>query len=275
MTQIAVLASTALGAAVRDRWFVVIGGAFCALTLGASALALVGTDVIGFSAFDRTAGTLIGLTLLFIPLLALTIGAGWLAARRESGALGLVLAQPVSRAQVFVGEYLGVAAALIGASATGFGLAAGVLSFRVGPERLAAYLALVALSMLLALAVLGLGFLVSARAPTHSRALGLGVVLWLALVVLSDLGILGLAVSAQLGARGVFWLTMANPVDVFRIAAILMVVHSPDLTGPVGMYATSRFGETGTVGLLLAALAGWIAVSFTAGLVLFCLRREP
>ncbi len=275
MTPLTVLASTALGAAVRDRWFVVIGGAFCALTLGASALALVGTDVVGFSAFDRTAGTLIGLTLLFIPLLALTIGAGWLAARRESGALGLVLAQPVSRAQVFLGEYLGVAAALIGASAAGFGLAGGVLSFRVGPERMAAYLALVALSMLLALAVLGLGFLVSARAPTHSRALGLGVVLWLALVVLSDLGILGVAVSAQLGARGLFWLAMANPVDVFRIAAILTVVHSPDLTGPVGMYATSRFGETGTVGLLLAVLVGWIAVSFTVGLVLFSLRREP
>jgi Cu-processing system permease protein len=275
MTPVAVLASTALGASVRDRWFVSVAGAFCALTLGASALALVGTDVVGFSAFDRTAGTLIGLTLLFIPLLGLTIGAGWLAARRESGALGIVLAQPVSRAQVFAGEYLGVAAALLGASAAGFGLAGAVLSFRVGPERLAAYLALVALAMLLALAVLSLGFLVSTQAPTHSRALGLGVVLWLVMVVLSDLGILGVAVSARLGAEGLFWLAAANPVDVFRIAAILTVVHSPDLTGPVGAYAVTRFGESGAVGLLLAVLAAWIAVPCFVGLVLFCRRREP
>lgn len=275
MTPLAVFASSALRAAVRDRWFAVIGGAFCVLTLGGSALALAGADVVGFSAFDRTAGTLIGLTLLFIPLLALTVGAGWLAARRESGALGLVLAQPVTRAHLFLGEFLGVAAALSGAAVVGFGLAGAVLSFRVGPERLDAYLALAGLSVLLALAVLGLGFLISAGAPSHSRALGLGVLVWLVLVVLGDLGMLGLAVSAQLGARGLFWLAMANPVDVFRIAAILTVVRSPDLTGPVGMYAASRFGETGTVALLVAVLAAWTVLPLVAGLGAFCRRREP
>jgi len=269
------LAWIGVAGAVRDRWFGIVALAFSALTLLVSAAALTGTDVVGFSAFDRTAASLISLTLLFVPLLGLVLGSGWIAGQRESGVLSLLLAQPVSRAQVYAAEYAGVAAAVVGATVAGFGLAGLVLSVRVGSERVAAYLSHTGLSVLLAVASLSIGFLVSAASPTYGRAVGLGLFLWLLLVVLSDLGILGVALSARIGAAGLFWLAVANPVDVYRIAAILSVVHAPDLTGAVGLYAASLFGETGARAVLLGVLTGWVVAPFAAGLTIFCRRAEP
>lgn len=269
------LAWLGVAGAVRDRWFVVVAAAFSVLTLLVSGTALAGVDVIGFSAFDRTASSLISLTLLFVPLLGLVLGSGWLAGQRESGVLAVVLAQPVSRLQVFVAEYAGVAAAVVGATAAGFGASGLVLSLRVGPERLGAFLWLAGLSVLLALATLGLGFVISALAATYGRAVGAGLLLWLVLVVLSDLAVLGVALSARVGAAGLFWMALANPVDVYRIAAILSIVHSPDLTGAVGLYAASRFGKAGARAVLVAALGGWVVLPFLVGLAAFCGRRTP
>jgi Cu-processing system permease protein len=270
-----VLAQAAVQAATRDRWFAIIAGAFSLLILATSAIGLSGGEIVGFSTFDRTAASLISLTLLFVPLLGLMLGAGWLAAKRESGALGIVLAQPVTRVEVFAGEFLGVTAALIASIAVGFGLAATILGLRVGPDRIVPYLTLTGLAAMLALSVLGIGFLISAVATRHAQALGLGIFIWLVLVIVSDFAMLGIAVTARLGIEGLLWLLMANPVDVYRIAAILSVVHSPEFTGPVGLYMVSRLGAGGAVSLLCALLACWAVLPFSAGLFLFCRRSEP
>jgi hypothetical protein len=51
-----------------------------------------------------------------------------------------------------------------------------------------------------------------------------------------------------------------NPVSAFRLAAIVGVTGSAELTGPVGLYAADRLGLPG----LLAALAG-VMLIWTAG----------
>jgi len=252
-------------AVLRDRWFISVAGAFGSLVIAAALVALGSVDVLGVSAFGRVAATLIHLGMLFIPLIGLTVGAVWIAGERESGSLVLLLSQPVERRTVFSAKYLGVAWGMTGAVAVGFGAAGLLLALRAGTDRIPAFLWLVALSSLLALAMLATGFLISAGSPSRSRALGTALLVWLALVIVSDLGILGTAMILRLPAWAVLVLGSLNPVSAFRLAAIVGITGSADLTGPVGLYAADRLGFAGLLGALVLILAAWTGGAYLLG----------
>jgi Cu-processing system permease protein len=260
-----VLARWDARAILRDRWFISIAGAFAVLTVASAAVAMAGADVIGVSAFGRAAATLVHLGMLFIPLLGLTAGALWLAGERESGSLAMLLSQPVDRATVYAGKFLGVAWGMTGAVAVGLGSAGVLLALRAGTDRIFGYLWLVALSVLLALATLAVGFAVSAGAPGRSRALGTALVAWLALVIVSDLGVLGTALVLRLPAAAVLALGSLNPVSAFRLAAVVGISGRPDVTGPVGIYAADRLGMGGMNALMVGILLAWTIGAYLVG----------
>ncbi|MCB0175574.1 MAG: ABC transporter permease subunit, partial [Anaerolineae bacterium] len=93
--------------------------------------------------------------------MALTIGAGSLAGERERGTLGYLLAQPINRAEVLLGKYLGLAASLLGALALGFGLSAIVIAGQGGQTDAGAFGLMAGFAFILALGMLSLGFLIS------------------------------------------------------------------------------------------------------------------
>jgi Cu-processing system permease protein len=274
MNSVRVLARWDTRAVLRDRWFVSAAAAFGALTLAAAALALASPAIAGLSSFDRITATLIHLTMLFAPLLGLTAGAGWIAGERETGALVALLSQPLQRTELFAGKYLGVARALLAAMLVGFGTAGMLLAARVGTDRLPAFLWLVVLALVLAVASLSLGFLLSATAPNRSRALGAALLAWLVLVIVSDLGILGTALILRLPAPVVLVLAALNPVSAFRMAAILGVSGTAELLGPVGLYAAERLGPAGLMAALCAVLVFWAAGAYYAGRIRFARAVE-
>ena len=256
-------------ALLRDRWFGVLAGAFALLTLTAAAAALGAADIAGVSSFDRVAATLVHLAALLVPLIGLTVGAVWLAQDRESGVLELLLAQPVDAPTVFTGKALGVARTVIAGLLAGYGVAGTMLALRVGVDRLPAFLWVVGLSALLALATLAVGFAISAGAPTRSRALGWALLVWLSLVVLSDLGILATALILRLPVTVVLALGVLNPVSAFRLASILAISGSGDLAGAVGLYAAERLGSGALTALLMLVLLLWTVAAFLLGRLRF------
>lgn len=249
----------------RDRWFLVAAATFSLLTFAASAAALSSVGILSVSSFGRVAATLVHLAMLFIPLLGLTVGAGWIAGERESGSLSLLLAQPVARDAVFTGTYLGVARSLMSATLIGFGGAGLVLALRTGPDHLSAYLWLVGLSVLLSLASLSMGLAISASAANRSKALAAALFVWLALTLVSDLAVLATSVILRLPAPVVLVLGVINPVSAFRLAAIVGVAGSAELAGPVGVYAADLLGVPGFLALLTVVLLLWIAGPFAFG----------
>ena len=126
-------------------------------------LALASSGMVGFAGFGRTAASLINLVLLIIPLMALTIGAQSLSGEMERGTMGYLLAQPVGRFEVFLGKYLGLALSLLASLAMGFGISGLVMALSgSGAADPSAYVTLVLLAFLLSLAMLSVGFLISA-----------------------------------------------------------------------------------------------------------------
>jgi Cu-processing system permease protein len=222
--------------------------------------------------FGRTAASLINALLLFVPLLGLSLGAAALAGDRERGTLLYLLAQPVSRAEVFFGKALGGVLGVTAALAVGFGLA-GLALASLDDGQGGAFLALAGYTLLLALVSLGLGFVISALTRRTATAIGAALVLWLALVFFSDLGLVGLTLALRPTPATLLGLLVVNPLQLFKLGAIYSLRTTLDSLGAAGQYAVYRFGPA-LPGLLAGLLVLWTTAAFGGALALFARRDD-
>ena len=255
----------------RNRWFITYTAAFAVLAIGLAYLSRVGTAMSGFAGFGATAASLVNLVLLIVPLMGLTIGAAAIAPERERGTLAYLLAQPISRAELFLAKYLGLAAALAGSLAIGFGVSAFALAHGSDPRQVRLFLTLVALAVVLGLAMLSVGMLISTLARRPAAATGAAIMAWLLIVFVGDLGLMGSAVLFRLRASSLLLASIANPAQCFKIAVIGSYDATLDVLGPAGLYASNTFG-TALLPVLFACLAAWVVLPLVTALGLF-LRR--
>lgn len=247
--------------AFRNRWFLLYTVAFAALSLALAWFSVSGAGSYGVAGFGRTTAGLINLILLIVPLMGLTLGAMSLAGEREKGTLVYLLAQPVSTAELLLGKFVGLALALTAALVIGFGLTGILMAFVGGGGDFQVYLTLLVLSILLAIASLSLGFLISAAVKRAATAVGLALFLWLILVYFGDLGLMGTAVVMQIDVRQLLALALVNPLQVFKIAAVLDLRENLEVLGPAGIYAFRAYGG-GLWPLLVGLLLVWVIAPF-------------
>jgi Cu-processing system permease protein len=195
--------------ALRNRWFLLYTVAFGALAVGLATLAQIGAGLTGFAGFGKV-----------VPLMAITVGASGLSAERERGMLAYLLSQPVTRLEVFVAKFIGLGMALAGSISIGFGLSVGWLASRSVQTDVGVFVRLVVLSVLLALAMLAVGMLLSVVLRRSSTAIGAAVFAWLGFVFVGDLGLMGATVMFKLPVQQLFGLSMINPTQAFKLAAV-------------------------------------------------------
>jgi Cu-processing system permease protein len=256
---------------LRNRWFVMYTVAFGVLATALSSLSLAGTETFGYAGYGRTAAGLINLILLIVPLMGLTAGAGAVAGERESRTLAYLLAQPVTRFEVLAGKYLGLSIALLSALALGFGASALVAS----RQQIDAsdFALLVMLSGVLALAMLSIGILISTLTRRAGAALGAAIVLWLLLVFVGDLGLMGSTIAFDVPVANLFVLSMINPLQVYKMAALGGIHASLDVLGPAGLWALQTW--EGRLGWIFGgALGAWTILPLAAAFALFVRRGD-
>jgi Cu-processing system permease protein len=256
ITNILILTQKEMRDAWRNRWFMLYAGAFAVLSLALAWLSLAGMGNYGLAGFGRTAASLINLVLLIVPLMGLTLGALSLAQEREQGTLLYMLAQPVSKLELLLGKFLGLALSLLTALGLGFGLTGTLIALSGGGGDPVTYLVLLGLTFLLALVSLSLGFFISVVVKSGATAVGLALFLWLILVFFGDLGVMGTAVTMQLSIDQLLAITLINPLQIFKIAAILDLRSSLEVLGPAGIYAARTWGEQ-LMPLLVGLLLAW------------------
>ena len=269
--EISLVAAREVRESMRSRWFVLAAGAFLVLSLALSWVGLAGAERSGFAGFDRTSASLLNLVLLFVPLITLALGGLGIAGELEDGSLAMVLAQPVTRAEVFAGKYLGLLASVWMAVLAGFGTTGVVVGLSTGGSS-TAFLGLVGLTLLLASATLSIGTLLSVALRSRARVVGAAFTVWLLLVYVSDLGTIGLTVARDLSPGKVFVLAVLNPIQSARVLGTLALSQRLDVLGPVGLFGLDHFGETGLIALLVFILVATAALPLAAGYSLF--RRE-
>jgi len=260
--------------ALRSRWFILYTLAFAALGLGIAYVSAASAGGAGLAGYGRTTAGLVNLILLVVPLMALTAGANSIASDRERGMLTYLLAMPITRIELLLGKYLGLAAALLASICLGLGACSVVLALRGGATGPAAMLWLAGLSFLLALGILGVGMLVSVMARRTSAATGTAIFLWLALVFGSDLGMMAGAVAMRLGIEELFLLSLLNPLQVHKMWALQAIEASLDVLGPAGLYAVEEHGARLHL-IFGAAMAVWIVVPLSIAALVFTRRSLP
>jgi Cu-processing system permease protein len=269
---ILLLARKEIRDALRNRWFLLYGGAFAVLALSLSRLALGEPGTAGFAGFGRTAASLVNLVLLIVPLMGLTLGAGSIAGEAERGTLAGLLAQPISRVEVLIGKFAGLSLALNAALSLGFGLAALAVGRAGADVDAGAYALLVAFTILLSLVAIALGMLISVLSRQLGAALGTALFAWLTLVFLGDLGLLGMAMTMRMDTSSLLAISLANPLMAFKIAAVSSMTGSLDVLGPAGLLATRTYGA-GLLPLLAGLLLSWTVLTLLLAGLSF--RRRP
>ena len=246
----------------RNRWYLIYVIVFAGLSLALAWLGMTGLGDYGLAGFGRTAASIINIVLLIVPLMGLTLGAISLAGERERSTLLYLLAQPVTQLEVLLGKYLGLAIALFSALVLGLGLSGILIAVQGGSAEINLYLLMVLLAFMLALVSLSIGFLISSLVRKGSTAISIALFIWLLLLIFGDLGIMGTSIVLKLGVGQLFTLTLLNPMQIFKIAAILNIRGSLEVLGPAGIYALRTYGNQLMPGLI-AVLLAWTLVPMT------------
>lgn len=265
MREIAVIFRKELRDAYRGRWLIAFAGTFALVALLLSLVQGSGGDI-GQQGFSRTTAGLINLCLLLVPLLALVLGASSIAGERERGTLATLLAQPISSSQVIIGKYLGLVAAVWASIALGFGTAGMVMALVSPITDVNHYLLFVALSAVLATAMLSIGMLISVLSDGRLKALSIAIVAWFVMVLLYDLGAVGLALAVSSSGRTLLLVVLGNPIECVRILAIMSLEPDLEVLGPLGSYVANEVGTAAGITLLGSMLAVWALAPLAAAL---------
>lgn len=206
----------------RNRWVLAVALVFTVFSLLITYFGAAVQGQIGPRSIELTIASLVSLVIYLIPLIALLLGFDAIVGERERGSLDLLLALPITRLELLLGKFLGLAGALTLSTVAGFALVAVLLYQQFSSAGLYHYLGFVLSSVLLGLAFLSLAILLSVLAHDRTRASGLAIALWFALVLVFDLLLLGLLVASggELGGDGFAYLLLLNPADIFRILNI-------------------------------------------------------
>jgi Cu-processing system permease protein len=258
---------------LRNRWVLAVAVAFAAFSFAITYFGGAGEGRVGPSSIELTIASLVSLVIYLIPLIALLLGFDSIVGERERGSLDLLLALPVTRLELLLGKYLGLAAALALATLAGLAGVAVLLQQRFGWAGLYHYAGFMLSAVLLGLAFLSLAVLLSTLARDRARASGMAIGLWLALVLVFDLLLLGVLVASggqvggAIGDEAIAWLLLLNPADVFRILNVFSLDDVRRLYGLAALVPPAL----GNPWLLGGAMIGWIV----APLALAAWRFKP
>lgn len=217
--QILTLAAKEFRDRMRNRWVLAVALVFTVFSLVITYFGGAQQGQLGFRSIEFTIASLVSLVIYLIPLIALLLGFDAVVGERERGSLDLLLALPITRLELLLGKYLGLAAALTLSTLSGFGLVALLLFNQFSWAGLYHYLGFMVSSVLLGLAFLSLAVLMSVIARERTRASGLAIAIWFFFVLIFDLLLLGglVTTGGSYGGDAFAYLLLLNPADVFRI----------------------------------------------------------
>jgi Cu-processing system permease protein len=245
---------------IRNKWTIIFAVVFGVLVVSISYIGIITEGFSGMQNFTRTSASLLNLVLYIVPLVALTMGT--LSFTGDKGSTELLFSQPLLRAEVLLGKWLGVFFSMAISTLIGFSLAGIIVVTASGIEGLIRYVSFVALSLALSLVFLSIAVLASTLSRRKSKAFGVALFLWFFFVLFYDLLALGgsLLFKGQSANTFLFLSLFGNPVDMVRVATLILL-DNITIFGAAGA-AMLRFlgGQTASLALLIVGLLVWVSI---------------
>jgi len=245
---------------IRNRWVLAVAIIFALFALAIAYFGAAQQGEVGFKNINVTIASLVSLVIYLVPLIALLLGYDAIIGEKEHGSMDLLLSMPVTRFELLLGKYLGLAAALASSTAIGFGVGLLPLISSIDMHDFVNYAGFVVSSILMGLAFLSLSMLVSVSARDRVSASGAALGLWFFFVLIFDLLMMGALVVSQgyFSSSAFGAVLMLNPADVFRL---LNMFDSVQIQNMVGLATVMPDGLTDPMALG-AIMVAWIVVPF-------------
>ncbi len=210
--------------------------------------------------------TLMNVIIILVPLISTVFGIMYYYNSREF--TQLLLAQPIKRSSVFIGQYLGVALSLSLSLAIGLGLPF-VFYGLFASAAIWDFALLLVTGAFLTLIFSALAFNIGLANGNKIKGFGYAMLLWLFMAIIYDgLFLISLLVfesypldTFSLGA------TLLNPIDLSRVL-ILLKLDISALMGYTGALFQKFFGTGSGMLLSLLALSLWVLIP------VFFIRRQ-
>ncbi len=254
---------------LRARWFMIYSLVFGGIVAMLFAFGLTESRVLGFIGLSRLLVTYIQLCMAILPIFVLITTVRSVAGDREAGVFEYLLSLPVSLSAWFWGKLLGryivvfmpVFLAMLGAA-----LWALLNGIEVPWFMFLYYTALLAV---IAWCFLGIAMLLSTLARSTDVAQGAAFVVWLVMLLFLDLILLGVLIQGHIAPELAVSIALANPMQVFRTAALMLFDPQLIVLGPAAYVVTDTLGATGFMiyGVVYPLVIGTVCA--TAGYFIF------
>lgn len=260
VAQVRIIAGKEFRDRIRNLWVLSVALIFALFALAIAYFGSAQQGAVGFRGIDVTIASLVSLVIYLVPLIALILGYDAVVGERERGSMELLLSMPITRFEILLGKYVGLAGALAVSTLVGFGAGLLPMAGQLGSNDLFHYLGFVVSATLMGMAFLSLSLLVSVLASDRMRASGVAIALWFFFVLIFDLLLTGaLVVSDGSLSSTVFGaLLMLNPADIFRL---LNIFSSEQVQSMYGL-ATVMPERLTNPAILTAIMFGWIITPF-------------
>jgi len=252
---------------LRARWFMLytlVFGGIVALLFG---FGLTESRILGFMGLSRLLVTYIQLCMAILPVFILITTVRSVAGDREAGVFEYLLSLPVPLSAWYWGKMIGRFAVVFVPVFLAMAAAAGWAAWEEIPVPWDLFVFYTALLVALAWCFLGIAMFISTLARSADVAQGAAFLTWLVLLLFLDLILLGLMIQERLPPETIVGIALANPLQVFRTAAMLLFDPQLVLLGPAAYVILDAFGQNGYIAwaigypvLLgsLAALGGFL-----------------
>ncbi len=230
---------------LRARWFLVYTIVFGGIVALLFAFGLTESRILGFMGLSRLLVTYIQLSMAILPVFILITTVRSVAGDREAGVFEYLLSLPVPLSAWYWGKMLGRFAVVFLPVFLAMAGAAGWAVLKEIPVPWGIFVFYTALLVALAWCFLGIGMLISTLARSADVAQGAAFLVWLVLLLFLDLILLGLMIQERMPPESVVTIALANPMQVFRTAAMLLFDPQLVLLGPAAYVILDTFGQAG------------------------------
>ncbi len=236
--------------AFRGKWFYIYFVIFFGLMAGFLWSGITASQVLGFTGLTRVLIGYIEITIVILPLFILISASRSVVMERELFILEYLVSFPVSITQYYWGKFIGRFIVIVIPIYTAllFSVNSPLFKHLVVPWHV--YLIYSGLVAALSLCFLGISYFISSLSQRQDTAIFTAFFVWFFFVALLDVGILGLFLKFGISINLVLAMALANPLELFRIAAFSLFDVKLAVIGPI---AWTLLGKIGNNGLLMIA----------------------
>ncbi|MDH5750909.1 MAG: ABC transporter permease [Deltaproteobacteria bacterium] len=260
MKALLLMVQTEIQESLRARWFFTYLFIFGGAVLLLFTLRITESQVMGFTGLGRLLLTYIQLAVAILPIFVLITMVRTVVGDKENNVMEYLLSLPIPLAAYYWGKLLGrFVVIFIPVTLTMFAAALwGALKGFDVPWALLGYYSL--LLGTLSWCYMGFGILISTMVRRLEVGLGLGFLVWLVSLFFIDIILIGVLIRQHVGENTVVMLALLNPLQDFRLAAIMLFDPEMSVLGPTALVIQDKLGVKGFMVFAQAypMLLGWL-----------------